>query len=413
MDLARMQQYANFVVRVGVNVRPGQNFIIHCPVEGAEMARACARAGYAAGAKRVIVRYGDEQIDRITMEHCAEDVLCDIKPHQLRSYLDYAEDEGGVCTLSISSRDPEIYKGLNGEKIQKANLASRAALQPWREYTMASRIQWCIAAIPTAGWARKVFPGLPDEEAVEKLWNAIFDVCRVKEGGDVVAEWQQHVERTAARRDQMNKLDLVSVHLMGENGTDLTIGLADDSTWEGASEYTQGTGIPFIANIPTEEVFTAPHKDKVDGVVKSTRPYVYNGELIEDFTVWFEKGRVVKYEARRGEELLGKLLNSDEGARSIGEIALVPASSPIRQSGVLFYNTLFDENAACHIAFGRGYPTNIHGGADMTTAQLLEKGLNDSAIHEDVMVGSEKMNITGLTRSGETVQIFTDGEWAF
>ena len=160
-------------------------------------------------------------------------------------------------------------------------------------------------------------------------------------------------------------------------------------------------------------MFTAPHKDRVDGVVKSTRPYVYNGELIEDFTVWFEKGRVVKYEARRGEELLGKLLDSDEGARSIGEIALVPASSPIRRSGVLFYNTLFDENAACHIAFGRGYPTNIRGGADMTTAQLLEKGLNDSAIHEDVMVGSERMNITGLTRSGETVQIFRDGEWAF
>ncbi|HIX12200.1 MAG TPA: aminopeptidase [Candidatus Anaerofilum faecale] len=413
MDLARMQQYADFIVRVGVNVRPGQNFLIHCPVEGAEMARACARAGYAAGAKRVIVRYGDEQIDRITMEHCAEEVLCDIKPHQLRSYLDYAEDEGGVCTLSISSRDPEIYKGLDGEKIQKANLASRAALQPWREYTMASRIQWCIAAIPTVGWARKVFPGLPDDEAVEKLWDAIFDVCRVKAGGDVVAEWQRHVERTAARRDQMNQLDLVSVHLEGENGTDLVIGLADDSTWEGASEYTQGTHIPFIANIPTEEVFTAPHKDRVDGVVKSTRPYVYNGELIEDFTVWFEKGRVVKYEARRGEELLGKLLDSDEGARSIGEIALVPASSPIRRSGVLFYNTLFDENAACHIAFGRGYPTNIRGGADMTTAQLLEKGLNDSAIHEDVMVGSEKMNITGLTRSGETVQIFRDGEWAF
>lgn len=413
MDLARMQQYADFVVRVGVNVRPGQNFIIHCPVEGAEMARACARAGYAAGAKRVIVRYGDEQIDRLTMEHCSEDALCDIKPHQLRSYLDYAEDEGSVCTLSISSRNPEIYKGLDGEKIQKASLASRTAMQPWREYTIASRVQWCIAAIPTVGWARKVFPGVPDDEAVEKLWNAIFDVCRVKAGGDVVAEWQQHVERTAARRDQMNRLDLASVHLMGENGTDLVIGLADDSTWEGASEYTQGTHIPFIANIPTEEVYTAPHKDRVDGVVKSTRPYVYNGELIEDFTVWFEKGRVVKYEARRGEELLGKLLDSDEGARSIGEIALVPASSPIRQSGVLFYNTLFDENAACHIAFGSGYPTTIRGGADMTTAQLLEKGLNDSAIHEDVMVGSGRMNITGLTRSGETVQIFKDGEWAF
>ena len=268
-------------------------------------------------------------------------------------------------------------------------------------------------AIPTEAWAQKIFPGCSGEEAVEKLWQAIFQVCRVTEDTDPVEAWREHVAKMAARRDRMNQLDLVSLHLVGENGTDLTIGLAEDAVWEGASEAAHNNGVEFIANIPTEEVFCAPHKDKVEGVVKSTRPYVYNGEIIENFTVEFRGGKVVSYTAEKGQELLGKLLDSDEGSRGIGEIALVPASSPIRQSGLLFYNTLFDENAACHIAFGRGYPTNIKGGTGMTTAQLLEKGLNDSAIHEDVMVGSPDMTITGLTRSGETVEIFRHGEWAF
>ncbi len=413
MNKQLMQKYADFAVKVGVNVQPGQNFIIQCPVEGAEFARACAKAGFEAGAKRVEVRYSDEQVSRLQMEHTSLETLCDVKPWQLRSYLDYAEEEGSVCILNIHAADPEIYKGLDGGKIQQAALARRAALKAWQEYTMNSLIQWCIVAIPTEAWAQKIFPGCSGEEAVEKLWQAIFQVCRVTEDTDPVEAWREHVAKMAARRDRMNQLDLVSLHLVGENGTDLTIGLAEDAVWEGASEAAHNNGVEFIANIPTEEVFCAPHKDKVEGVVKSTRPYVYNGEIIENFTVEFRGGKVVSYTAEKGEELLGKLLDSDEGSRGIGEIALVPASSPIRQSGLLFYNTLFDENAACHIAFGRGYPTNIKGGTGMTTAQLLEKGLNDSAIHEDVMVGSPDMTITGLTRSGETVEIFRHGEWAF
>ncbi len=413
MNPILMQKYAEFAVKVGVNVQPGQNFIIQCPVDGAEFARACAKAGYEAGAKRVEVRYNDEKVSRLQMEHTKEEVLCDVKPWQLRSYLDYAEDEGSVCILNIIARDPEIYKGLDGEKIQKANLAQRKALKEWQEYTMNSLIQWCIVAIPTVAWATKVFPNVPEDEAVEKLWAAIFQVCRVNEKTDVVQEWKTHTARTAARRDRMNELDLVSIHLKGENGTDLTVGLADDAVWEGANEMAHKTKVPFIANIPTEEVFCAPHKDKVNGIAKSTRPYVYNGEIIENFTVVFENGKVISHTAEKGEDLLGKLLDSDDGSRRIGEIALVPASSPIRTSGVLFYNTLFDENAACHIAFGRGYPTNIKGGTEMNTEQLLEKGLNNSAIHEDVMIGSQDMTITGTTRNGETVLLFEHGEWAF
>ena len=251
MNKQLMQKYADFAVKVGVNVQPGQNFIIQCPVEGAEFARACAKAGFEAGAKRVEVRYSDEQVSRLQMEHTSLETLCDVKPWQLRSYLDYAEEEGSVCILNIHAADPEIYKGLDGGKIQQAALARRAALKAWQEYTMNSLIQWCIVAIPTEAWAQKIFPGCSGEEAVEKLWQAIFQVCRVTEDTDPVEAWREHVAKMAARRDRMNQLDLVSLHLVGENGTDLTIGLAEDAVWEGASEAAHNNGVEFIANIPT------------------------------------------------------------------------------------------------------------------------------------------------------------------
>lgn len=266
-------------------------------------------------------------------------------------------------------------------------------------------------AIPSAPWAQKVFPGVPAEQAQAQLWDAIFDVCRVKDG-NVVEAWKAHVAKMTARRDRMNALGLESIRLQSANGTDLTIGLADGHVWEGAQSKTP-EGYTFIANIPTEEVFTAPHRDRVDGVVKGTKPYVYNGNLIEGFSVTFKAGKVAAYTAERGEELLGQLLDTDEGARHIGEIALVPASSPINRRGILFYNTLFDENAACHIAFGKGYPGTVEGGTAMTKAGLLAHGVNDSIIHEDVMVGAPDMRITGRTRAGETVAIFENGEWAF
>ncbi len=248
-------------------------------------------------------------------------------------------------------------------------------------------------------------------EAQEMLWDAIFDVCRVK-NGNVVSEWQAHVKKMTAWRDRMNALDLDSIRLQSANGTDLTIGLADGHVWEGAQSRTP-EGYTFIANIPTEEVFTAPHRLRVNGVVKGTKPYVYNGNLIEGFSVTFKDGEVVEHSAQSGEALLGQLLDTDEGSRRIGEIALVPASSPINRRGILFYNTLFDENAACHIAFGKGYPGTVKGGTAMTKQELLAHGVNDSIIHEDVMVGAPDMTITGTTRTGENVKIFENGEWAF
>lgn len=410
MNQELLNKYAAFTVQVGVNVQKGQTLIIRCPVEGAYFGRACMEAAYKAGARDVVIRWEDEKAARIRMELGEEEALSETKPYELRSYLDYAESEGGCCLLAIHASDPEIFKGLDTAKINRVSLAKQEAMKSWREYTMKDRVQWCVVAIPTPAWAASVFPGLSEDEAQEKLWSAIFDVCRVT-GGDPVSAWKEHVAKTSACRDKLNELQLESIHMTSANGTDLTVGLADGHTWEGACSKAEN-GAVFIANVPTEEVFTAPHRERVNGVVKSTKPYVYNGQLIEGFSVTFKDGVVVDYSAEKNAELLGQLLDSDEGARRIGEIALVPASSPINRSGLLFYNTLFDENAACHIAFGAGYPTTVKGGAAMTTEELLACGVNDSAIHEDVMVGAEDMTITGLTKTGETVTIFENGEWA-
>lgn len=411
MNPELIQQYAEFAVKIGANPQPGQTLLIRAPIEGAAFARSCAKAGYDAGAREVVVHYSDEKLSRIKMERTAVEALEDVKPWIQRSMLDYVQSEGGACVLTILASDPEIYKGLDMEKIDRAHQAAMKAQEEWRGYMMNDRIQWSIAAIPSPAWARTVFPGEPEDAAMEKLWDAIFDVCRVK-GGNVVSEWRAHVQKMVARRDRMNELALDSVRLQSANGTDLTVGLAEDAVWEGAQSHTP-EGYTFIANIPTEEVFTAPHRLRVDGVVKSTKPYVYNGNLIEDFSVTFRAGKVVAHSARNGEALLGQLLDTDEGARHIGELALVPASSPINRRNQLFYNTLFDENAACHIAFGKGYPGTVKGGTSMTPDELLAKGVNDSLIHEDIMVGAPDMMITGTTKSGETVKIFEDGEWAF
>ena len=276
---------------------------------------------------------------------------------------------------------------------------------------MNDRVQWSIAAMPSAPWAKKMFPELNADAAIEKLWQLIFDVCRVT-GGDPVNEWKAHLDRLTSLGEKMNALDLESVHFESANGTDLTVGLAEKASWESAGSKNE-KGVFFLPNIPTEEVFTAPHKDKVDGIVYGTKPYVYNGQLIEGWHVTFKDGKVVEHGAEKNASLLAELLSTDENACRIGEIALVPASSPINQSGVLFYNTLFDENAACHIAFGAGYPTNIKGGSKMNRTELLAKGLNDSAIHEDVMIGAADTHVTGITKRGEEVTIFENGEWAF
>ena len=406
-----LKKYADFIVRVGVNPQPGQVLIINCALEGAPLARLCVRSAFEAGARDVQVNWTDDAVTRTRMELGSEEALTDHKGWQLRRYLDYAESEGSVCVLHLIADDPELFAGLDGAKISRVNSANRSFMQPWREYTMNDRVQWSIAALPAAPWAKKMFPELDTAAAIEAQWKLIFDTCRVT-GGDPVGEWQKHLNRLNELGAKMNALDLESVHFESANGTDLTVGLAEQAVWESAGSKNE-KGVPFLPNIPTEEVFTAPHKDKVDGIVYGTKPYVFNGQLIKNFHVTFKDGKVVEHGADEGADLLGQLLDTDEGARHIGEVALVPASSPINRSGVLFYNTLFDENAACHIAFGAGYPTNIRGGSAMTRDDLMKKGLNNSAIHEDVMIGAADTHVTGITKRGEKVTIFENGEWAF
>ena len=340
-----------------------------------------------------------------------------VKNKDMARFVADAKRYGVVyCVLREAKDNPHgvseiMVRAEDAAKINRVNLARRKFLKPWQEYTMNDRVQWCVAAVPAPSWAAKVFPGIPVEEAMEKLWALIFDVCRVSTG-DPVSAWKAHVAEGRRHRDQLNAWNLDHIHMTSSNGTDLTVGLADDATWEGASSKAEN-GTDFIANVPTEEVFCAPHRERVNGIVYGTKPYVYNGQLIEGWHVTFRDGKVVEHGAEKNASLLAELLSTDENACRIGEIALVPASSPINQSGVLFYNTLFDENAACHIAFGAGYPTNIKGGSKMNRTELLAKGLNDSAIHEDVMIGAPDTNVIGTTKDGKEVTIFTNGEWAF
>ena len=404
-----LKKYADFIVRVGVNPQPGQTLIINCPLEGAPLARLCVRSAYEAGARDVQVNWSDDAVARARMELGSEEALTDLKPWQLRRYLDYAESEGGVCVLHLIADDPELYAGIDGNKISRVNAARRAFMEEWQEYTMNDRVQWSIAAMPSAPWAKKMFPELEEAAAIEKLWRLIFDVCRVT-NGDPVNEWKAHIDRLTGLKDKMNALDLESVHFESSNGTDLTVGIADKATWESAASVSE-KGVVFLPNIPTEEVFTAPHKDKVNGIVYGTKPYVFNGQLIKGFHVTFKDGRVVEHGADEGAELLGRLLDTDEGARSIGEVALVPASSPINRSGALCYSTRFDENAAWHIAFGASYPGTTENGTRLSKDELLARGMNQSAIHEDVMVGAEDSHITGKCRDGHTVDLFRDGVW--
>ena len=417
MEQKMLRKYAEMAVKTGINIQPNQTLVIRCPIHGAEFARECALVAYEAGAKEAVVFYSDEQFSRIRMDKTSKEVLCDIKEYQKIQMLNYINTDGGAAFLSIGGSDPEIYKGLDMEKIDEAAKAASKAQEDYRDYTMNSRVQWCVVAIPSEAWATKVFPDLDTDAAVEKLWQTIFKVSRLE--GDPAQNWKEYTDKQMARREKLNSLNLKTVHLTSANGTDLYVGLAEDCVWGGGKDITTGgrpytvAGTPFIANMPTEEIFTAPHKDRVDGIVYGTKPYVYNGSLIDEFVMTFKDGKVVDYDAKVGKDLLKSLLETDEGASRIGEVALVSSSSPINKENILFYNTLFDENAACHIAFGEGYPGTVVGGEKMSEEQLLAKGVNQSVIHEDVMIGSADMKITGICENGETVTLFENGEWVF
>ncbi|NMA70116.1 MAG: aminopeptidase, partial [Desulfitobacterium sp.] len=361
------------------------------------------------GAKDVAVFWKDEVTSKIRFLHGQEEIFDDFPQWQKSFYINYAQQ--GAAFISIAANDPELMKDVNPERMVRAQRASSTALKEYRERLMSNQNPWCVVSVPTEAWAQKVFPGETKEDAMEKLWEAILSSVRVDQD-DPVQAWEDHKNNLQRTMDFLNSHNFKSLHFKNSLGTDLSIGLPEDHLWIGGPDYT-ADGIEFIANMPTEEVFTMPHRTKVNGKVVSSMPLNYNGNLITNFSLTFKDGRIIECTAEEGLEQLKGLINTDEGSHYLGEVALVPYDSPISNSGILFYNTLFDENAACHLAIGKAYPVNLKNGDKLSEEELLVAGANDSLIHEDFMIGTPDLSITGITQDEREVPIFVKGNFAF
>jgi aminopeptidase len=410
----KLEKYAEIIVRIGLNLQPGQRLLVGpssslvrgAPFESAPLIRHVVAQAYQAGARFVDVAWDDEQLLLTRFAHAPRDSFDEISRWPVDAATEYARH--GDALLVVHAPDPDLLAGQDPALISTLRQASyryRAALT---EMISQNATNWLVIATPTARWAARVFPDLPVEQQQPALWDAIFTMCRVDQD-DPVAGWHEHLARLAAQRERLNRKRYAALHLTGP-GTDLTIGLPDGHIWRSGG-LTAQNGITFTANVPTEEVFTLPHKDRVDGIVTATRPLNLGGSLIDGFSLTFEAGRVVEARADTGQDALLSLLDTDAGARGIGEIALVPHDSPISQSGLLFYNILFDENASDHIALGDGYKFCLEGGESMSNEAFAAAGGNSSLAHVDFMVGSGAMNVDGLTASGAVEPIMRAGEW--
>ena len=407
---AKFQEYAQLLVEVGVNIQKGQILVITSPVDCAWFVRLCAKAAYAAGCREVVVQWDDDELKREKFLHADGGVFDSFPAWQAEFSNGYARQ--GAAFLHISARDPENLVGVDPDRITRAQRSSGRALKEYRELTMNNTVPWCIGSIPIPAWAKKVFHGCPQEEAVSRLWEAIFQTVRVDGSGSAVARWREHLATLEAHKDRLNSRELESLHYTNSLGTDLTVRLPEGHIWAAGSSDTK-SGVPFIANMPTEEVFTAPLRDGVDGVVCASMPLVHNGVVIDKLRFAVREGKIVEAGAASGEDALKAAIALDEGASYFGEVALVPYDSPISRQKLLYYNTLFDENASCHLAFGEAYPECLRGGSEMSKEERKARGLNDSITHVDFMVGTADLSITGQTRDGREVAIFTNGNFAW
>lgn len=410
MDSDLLTKYAQLVVHVGVNLQRDQILVIQTPIECAPFARAISEAAFAAGAHDVVMNWSDEQSAHIRYAHGCKRLFTEFPDWRRAFYEDYAAQ--GAAFVSIAARNPEIFKDIDPEKLTLANQAAGAALLEYRQRLMSNQNTWCVVSVPTAGWAAKVFPDLPVEKAEERLWQAILRTVRIDAETDPVANWRQHIAFLQQAADFMNQHAFTKLHYENSLGTDLTIRLPIGHVFAGGAEKA-ATGVTFAANMPTEEVYSLPDRAGVDGIVYASKPLIFNGNVIDKFWLRFEAGKVTSYHAEVGQDILKELLETDEGSCRLGEVALVPYDSPISQSGILFYNTLFDENAACHLALGKAYPTCLKGGAEMDSVTLLQHGVNDSLLHEDFMVGTADLSIMGTMADGTEVPVFRQGNWAF
>ena len=401
-----LEQYAELIVRVGLNIRAGQRLIVRAPVQGAPLARLVATSAYRAGARLVDVMYDDEELTLARYQYAPRDSFNEFPAYRTRALEEFAR--AGDAMLSIYAENPDLLKGQDPQLIATAQKTAMAHARPYSELVSRNATNWLVVAMPIPSWAAKVFPGLSSEEQMQKLWQTVFKVTRIGEG-DAVALWQEHVRRLDARRELLNHRHYTALKYRAP-GTDLSIGLPEKHLWFGG-RVRAANGIDFIPNMPTEEVFTVPHRERIDGTVIATMPLSYAGTLIENFSLTFKNGRVVDFTAEKGGEVLRSLLDTDEGARSLGEVALVPQSSPVAQAKMLFYNTLFDENASCHLAFGRAYRFTLQGGEEMSAEQFAAEGGNFSLAHIDFMVGSNELDVDGVTASGDLEPLMRGGEW--
>ncbi|EUJ19389.1 aminopeptidase [Listeria aquatica] len=404
----KLDKYAELIVKTGVNVQPEQKVVINASIDSAPLVRLIAKHAFLVKAKDVIVNWADEGVTLERYKGAPLSVFEEAPEYRVKERTELAKE--GACFISIVSEDPDLLKGVDGEKIAAGQKAMGEALKEFRELTMSNAISWTVVAAASLGWAEKVFPDLPEAEQVPKLWETIFETTRINTA-DPIKTWKKHDETLYAKAKDLNEKQFKTLHYTAP-GTDLYIGLPKDHVWVGAGSYNE-KGHEFMANMPTEEVFCCAEKTSVNGYVSSTKPLSYAGNIIDNFKLTFEDGKIIKVEAEQGQAILEDLVSTDEGSHYLGEVALVPDPSPISQSGILFYNTLFDENASNHLAIGSAYAFNIKGGENMTRAELDDRGVNTSLVHVDFMIGSNKMDIDGVTESGETLPVFRNGDWAF
>ncbi|WAW14976.1 aminopeptidase [Peptostreptococcus equinus] len=403
----RIDKFAQLVVEVGVNVKEGEILLIRADIEAKDFVRLCVKHAYAFGAKHVYVEYSDDFITREKYLNAPSDAFDEYPQWQAEKYTQIAKDGGSF--LSIISSDPDMMIGVDPDRIGRFQKISGKYLKEWRSYTLSDKVKWSIVAAPSENWAKKVFPELDSKIAYEYLWESILDCSRVTE--NPIKEWEKHNKNLKERTDLLNELNFKELRYKSLK-TNLTVGLPEGHIWLSGDSKDPNSN-PFNPNIPTEEIFGMPHKDKVNGRVYSTKPLIYAGSLIDEFWIEYKNGKVVDFDAKIGKENLKNLIETDEGSMRLGEIALVPFDSPISNRNIIFYSTLFDENASCHLAIGAAYSSCIKNGDKFTDKEKEEKGVNTSTTHVDFMIGDNTLDIVGIKANGDKVQIFKNGNWAF
>lgn len=406
----KLQQYAELLVKVGMNVQPKQPVFIRSSVETLELTHLIVEEAYHCGASDVRVVYSDPTLKRLKFENESVEHFAnhEIKSYDVEARMDYVKR--GAANLALISEDPDLMDGIDSQKLQAFQQQNARAFKGYMESVQKNQFPWVVAAFPSKAWAKRVYPELSVEEAYIKFIDEVFDIVRI-DGNDPVENWRQHIANLSVYAQKLQQKNYHALHYVSE-GTDLTVGLAKNHIWEDATSYVNGKEQAFIANIPTEEVFTAPDRNRVDGYVTNKLPLSYNGTIIDQFKLMFKDGEIIDFSAKKVEAVLNDLINTDEGSRRLGEVALVPDDSPISNRNTIFYNTLFDENAACHLAIGSAYAFNIQGGTEMTVEEKIASGLNDSNVHVDFMIGSSDLTIYGIFEDGSKELVFENGNWA-